>query len=130
MTLWDESSVDVLMFWWAHGKTGNEIAKELGRTRGSVHGKIHRLGLKRETSFERKTVCHKFKPTGKRNSLRPNRALHVWLHNDEMECFEKIAKAVGATKVGLARQAVLFALANVADTETEGTNAFNAGDRI
>ena len=42
---WTDEMVDKLRQMWTEGKTATEIAKELGVTKNSIVGKVHRLCL-------------------------------------------------------------------------------------
>lgn len=44
---WEQEELDIVRNRWDAGRSGLEIARELGRSRNSVLGKIHRLGLMR-----------------------------------------------------------------------------------
>lgn len=44
--VWDESKVEAAVGLWRDGKTGSEIAREIGApSRNAVIGKLHRMGL-------------------------------------------------------------------------------------
>jgi GcrA cell cycle regulator len=52
---WDKHEADSLVEMWKKGLSGGEIAKQLGRTRNAVIGKVHRLGLSRDDKNVRET---------------------------------------------------------------------------
>lgn len=51
---WSEERLTVLRRMFEAGASGGEIAREFGVTRNVIIGKLHRLGMKREATRERK----------------------------------------------------------------------------
>jgi GcrA cell cycle regulator len=54
--IWTDKHIKQLQELWAKGKTSGEIAIRLKTTRGSVMGKIRRLGLPRKKPVKKKAV--------------------------------------------------------------------------
>ena len=54
---WTEEEISLLINLWTQGKSGSEIGKILGRTKGSVIGKIHRMNYTRKSIEVSKINC-------------------------------------------------------------------------
>jgi len=54
--IWSEKKITQLQDLWAKGRTSGEIALRLKTTRGSVMGKIRRLGLHRKKLAKKKSI--------------------------------------------------------------------------
>lgn len=56
MSGWTDEAIDRLKRLWAAGRSGSDIAEELGFSRSAILGKIHRLGLSNRVATRKKAA--------------------------------------------------------------------------